>query len=76
MDPCISPRLFGIYPSNFAVFQTSKTTTYMEAITDLFSPEQIDAILAAYDSVAAWYAQAADFAAGLAESAIIEDVWI
>lgn len=76
MNNGFSPRYFENPPNNFVPIQTIKTNSSMDAIVNLLTPEQVDAILAAYDSVAAWYAQAADYISTTANSLVIEDVWL
>lgn len=48
----------------------------MDAIVNFLTPEQVNTILSAYDSLAAWYAQAADFITTSTNSLVIEDVWL
>jgi hypothetical protein len=47
----------------------------MEFITDLLTPEQLDAILAVYGTVEAWIEQAAS-AVSNQYTVVLEDIWI
>lgn len=47
----------------------------MEAVTNLLTPDQIDAILAVYGTVADWYSQVANYVTTQA-NIVIEDLWI
>ena len=46
----------------------------METIMDLLTPEQLDIILAAYDTVAEWYHTAAEYVSVQYNSIVNEDV--
>ena len=46
----------------------------METVMDLLTPEQLDIILAAYDTVAEWYHAAAEYVSLQYNNVVIEDL--
>ena len=46
----------------------------MDSVLDLLSPDQVDAILATYDSVAIWFSQITTSVHQAIESIVVDDV--
>ena len=59
--------------TNFEASKTKINSFLMEAITALLTPEQLDAIIAAYGTVAEWYSQCSEYICAQA-GIIVEDL--